>query len=249
MAADISHSLSISPSSDSLALSVPVATIVARSPASSRVFERHRIDYCCRGGESLAAAANARGLDPESILAELRALSQPVDTDAETNAGLDRTRASMTELCDLIERTHHAFLRKELPRARELCAKVVRAHGKRYPEVTQIAEALEGFHEELESHMLKEEHVLFPILRRLERGDARVGLSPEGPIACMMQEHDDAGATLVRIRGLAADFTPPADACPTFRVLYESLSSIERDMHMHVHTENWILFPKARLES
>ena len=236
----------IQPSSsiDDVELSVPVATVVARFPSSSRVFERHRIDYCCRGGESLAAAAVSRGLDPDALLAELRTM--PVQVDA--GVGFDRAAASMSELCDLIERTHHAFLRQELPRARELCARVVRAHGDRHPEVRRVAELLATFHEELESHMRKEEVVLFPLLRSFERGDARAGLSPDGPIDCMMREHDDAGATLARLRGLTSDFTPPTDACPTFRALYDSLASIERDMHTHVHTENWILFPKARFE-
>lgn len=219
-----------------------VAAVVAAHPATSRTFERHGIDYCCRGGHAVGAAAQARGIDVGTLVGELRAAAA---VEPERGDSLDRSSASMTELCDLIERTHHAFLRSELPRARELCARVVRAHGDRHPEVTALAALLDEFHAELESHMWKEETILFPLLRRMDRGEGRASCGVGGPIACMVAEHDDAGEALARMRQLADGYAPPPDACPTFRALYESLASIERDMHVHVHTENWILFPKA----
>ena len=49
---------------------------------------------------------------------------------------------------------------------------------------------------------------------------------------------------------LTSDFTPPNDACATYRALFDALSALERDMHQHIHKENNILFPRAeRLES
>jgi regulator of cell morphogenesis and NO signaling len=61
----------------------------------------------------------------------------------------------------------------------------------------------------------------------------------------MVSEHDAAAEQLREIRRLSSDFTPPADACVTYRTLYEALEGLEKDLHEHIHLENNILFPKA----
>jgi regulator of cell morphogenesis and NO signaling len=125
---------------------------------------------------------------------------------------------------------------------------VVSAHGDRHPEVAAVQEVFAGLTAELMDHMLKEERMLFPWIRRLEAGAPAAqlpGWSVSGPVACMMHEHDDAGEALRQIREYTGGFTPPEDACGTYRALYAGLADLERDMHRHVHKENSILFPKA----
>ena len=68
----------------------------------------------------------------------------------------------------------------------------------------------------------------------------------DGPIACMLQEHDEAGAALAKIRSLTNDFTPPAEACNTYRALFAGLAELEEDLHRHIHLENSVLFPAVR---
>jgi regulator of cell morphogenesis and NO signaling len=94
---------------------------------------------------------------------------------------------------------------------------------------------------------MKEEKVLFPWIKKLEAGEQEpfAAASVANPIRCMEHEHDNAGAALDRFRELTNNYQPPADACNTWRVLYASLDVLEQDMHVHVHKENSILFPRA----
>jgi regulator of cell morphogenesis and NO signaling len=96
--------------------------------------------------------------------------------------------------------------------------------------------------------MLKEEQILFPMVRELEQAQGAPAFhcgTVRNPIAVMEHEHDDVGAALERLRALTSDFTPPADACNTFRATMAALEELERDMHVHIHKENSILFPRA----
>lgn len=224
-------------------LEVTVGQLVAALPARARVFEKHRIDYCCGGKLPLAEACARRGVDAAAVLAELEA----VEVDATADGATDWTTAPLSNLADHIVATHHAYLRGELPRLETMAARVEKVHGDHAPEVIELHRVFEAFRAELEEHANKEEQILFPWIRRMEHGD---GLSPmpfsvANPIRCMEHEHDNAGAALEKMRELTNEWQPPADACNTWRVLYASLAALEADMHVHVHKENSILFPRA----
>lgn len=224
-------------------LETTVGQLVADRPARARIFETFGIDYCCGGKRPLGHAIAEKGLDAKAVLGILDAFDEQVPA-AERNW----STATLTELSDHIEQTHHAYLKSELPRAEYLVDKVAHRHGGRAPQLVELARVFGAFKAELESHMRKEEVVLFPICRQLDsaRGPLRSHCgSVENPIAVMMREHDDAGAALARMRELTNDFTPPSDACNTYRALFDSLRQLEQDMHRHVHKENSILFPKA----
>jgi regulator of cell morphogenesis and NO signaling len=218
-----------------------VATIATSVPRGARVFERFGIDYCCGGKLPLESACRRRGLNTEEVLDALRAAA------AESPAGeRDWNTASLAELADHIESVHHHFLTEELPRVRALATKVARVHGENHPELREVAEVFVAFADEMFSHMRKEEGVLFPAIRAIERGESGApGASIDAPIACMVHEHDDAGRSLERMRALTGDFRPPAEACNSWRVLVNDLARLERDTHAHVHKENNILFPRA----
>jgi regulator of cell morphogenesis and NO signaling len=227
-----------------LSCQTPVGQWVAEFPEVSRIFEELDIDYCCGGGKSLAEACRARSRDPLDVVLQLHqaiASGEPQETE-------DWATASLATLCDHIEATHHAWLRRELPRLSDMIAKVVRAHADRHPEMREVQQVFAELRGELEPHMMKEERVLFPAIRQMERA-AQTPHFPFGsianPIACMEHEHDDAGAALRRLRELTADYEPPADACTTYRVVLDTLARLEADMHQHVHKENNILFPRA----
>jgi regulator of cell morphogenesis and NO signaling len=223
-----------------------VGELAARHPALARVFERFGIDYCCGGKRTLADAAERAGVDFAAVLAAVEVADRPP-------AGEDDPAAlSLADLCEHIVGVHHAYLRRELPRIDRLLEKVVAAHGERHPEMRDLQRVVDRFAAELSRHMAKEELILFPAIRRLEQ-DRRYPAGPFGsvrnPMAAMEADHDDAGSALAEMRALTSDFTPPADACPTFRALLGALAELEVDMHRHVHKENNVLFPRAlRLE-
>jgi regulator of cell morphogenesis and NO signaling len=131
--------------------------------------------------------------------------------------------------------------------------KVVAAHGAVHPELHEAAEAFGELEGELYPHMMKEEMVLFPWIKGLEAGTGPVRApcaSVEQPIRVMMQEHQLAGDDLATLRRLTRGYRPPAGACATYCTLLDGLAKLEADLHLHIHKENNILFPRAaELES
>jgi regulator of cell morphogenesis and NO signaling len=219
-----------------------VGELVTKRPARAKVFETFGIDYCCGGKKPLKEACNAKGIDPDMVLQLLNLLD-------EQNGEVERdwSTATMTELCDHIEQTHHAYLKRDLPRMEFLVTKVAARHSEQ-AHLAEIRDTFLGLQAELMSHMMKEERVLFPICRAMEQGNAAAVShcgTVENPIRQMIHEHDDAGDALARIRELTQNYVPPAEACNTYRAMYDALRELEQDMHRHVHKENSILFPKA----
>ena len=224
-----------------------VREIALEAPSSIRVFEALGIDYCCGGKKPLSEACADAGVAMDRTLALL--------TDAAAAPGIaerDWSRETLGALAAHIVDTHHAYVRNETPRIQSLLAKIGSKHGPKRPELVRIERLFLALAQELATHMFKEEHILFPYIESLERARAEKSALPhacfdsvERPIANMLADHDDAGALLVQIRSLANDYSVPGDACPTFVATYRALEEFERDLHMHVHLENNVLFPRA----
>lgn len=226
-----------------------VAQWVSKFPQTSRLFEQLRIDYCCGGGIPLAEACKRLKLDANAIVAQLKDLA----SDPQHKSSQNWQTADLSDLCDHIQQTHHAYLREELPRLSALVDKVANAHGVKHPKLQKLKHAFAELRAEMEPHMFKEEQILFPAIREMEKAASRPSF-PFGtvadPIRMMEHEHDNAGNALTLIRELTDEFAPPTDACNTYRVMLDSLHQLERDLHQHIHKENNILFPRAQtLES
>lgn len=225
-----------------LSVTTQVGEFVTQMPGRYRIFQDHGIDFCCGGKMPLEQACHEKGLNPSSVLGELLAYRMTTD---DTVSLQER---SLTEICDLIERTHHAYVRDALPRLATLAQKVAHAHAANHPEMREAHTIVLALAEEMQSHMLKEERVLFPAIRQIEAGDGHAAGhcgSVANPIRVMEMEHESAGGALVRLRELTHNFTAPADACNTFRALLAGIQDFESDLHQHVHKENNILFPRA----
>jgi regulator of cell morphogenesis and NO signaling len=209
-----------------------VGDIVTTAPGAARVFARHGIDFCCGGVRPLAEACGERGVAIDVVMREIAAAAAPPDAP-------DWSALAPAALCDEIERRYHRPMDEEFGRLDALAHKVAAVHGERHPELRELAETYSTLREELEQHFMKEEQVLFPMIRKL-------GHAPPPPVYVMRQEHEDAGHSLRKLRQLASGYVPPADACNSFRALYEGLEAFERDLHEHIHVENNVLFPKAQ---
>jgi len=224
-----------------------VGELVVARPSRARVFEKLGIDYCCGGKRPLQEVCRERNLDYAAVVDELN---------REQNAPAQHERswasASLTDLCDHIEQTHHQYLKQELPRLEFLTTKVASRHGDKRPALVEVQRVFAELKAEMDSHMMKEERVLFPLCRQLDAADELPAMhcgSVGNPIEVMIREHEHAGDALAQIRALTENYACPPDACNTYRALFDSLEHLERDLHEHVHKENNILFPKAiRLE-
>ncbi len=225
-----------------ISLEATVGSLVAERPSRARVLERWNIDYCCGGKKPLSVICQEKGLDLNALVRDL------LHNDAEVVHEERWSDYSLETLADHIVSTHHVYLREELPRLSQMAQRLVEAHGSRHPELLEVQSVFEDLREELEMHMYKEEQILFPLCRALQLSDSQPPShcgSVNNPIRVMEHEHDNAGNALERLRALTDGYTPPTDACNTYRVFLSSLAEFENDMHLHIHKENNILFPKA----
>jgi len=220
-----------------------IGQLVTQRPARARVFEAFGLDYCCGGKKPLAQACQEKGISLDAVAAALEVSDQQPAPDLR-----DWSQASLTELADHIQQTHHQYMKNELPRLEYLTGRVAKAHGGHRPELAELRQTFLQLKDEMESHMAKEEQILFPLLRQMEATGARPDFhcgSLGSPIAVMLREHDDAGAALAHMRALTGNYVPPPEACNTYRAMLATLAEVEADMHQHVHKENNILFPRA----
>ncbi|MDQ8032229.1 MAG: iron-sulfur cluster repair protein YtfE [Bordetella sp.] len=207
--------------------------LARRIPGATRVFHDYQLDFCCGGKHSLREAAQSRGVDGAVIEARLRALAEmPANT-------RDWSDAPARELIDYILVRYHDVHREQMPELIRLARRVEDVHGDRPECPTGLADLLRDMRQELESHMQKEEQVLFPLLAR------GMGAMAGAPIAVMRMEHDDCGVELRRIEALTRDITLPRGACNTWRALYLGLRAFREDLMDHIHLENNVLFENA----
>jgi regulator of cell morphogenesis and NO signaling len=225
-----------------------VREIAANSLAAVRIFEKFGIDYCCGGKRPLADVCRDKGYDTAAVQSELDAAMAGAPP-----AERDWSSAPMAELTDHIVRTHHSYLRRELPAIQARLEKVYRVYNQRYgPTLSGLPEVFASLSAELKTHLLKEEMVLFPAIAAYETAVNNGQPLPEmpfgtvsNPIHVMEAEHEIAGRALAEIRVITHDFDLPEYACVTYRALMSGLDELERDLHMHIHLENNILFPRA----
>lgn len=226
-----------------------VRELAVEIPEATRIFEKIGIDYCCGGNKSLEEACTTANISVDEILDSLELAEQ---TARAKQKDRNWQAEPLAELVAHINSTHHKYTREEIARLGPLFDKVVSVHGKNHPELQNVRAAFRGMAQELTTHMMKEEAVLFPYIVRME--EAVIQKEPvlpppfgsvQNPVAMMMHEHDSAGDALRTMRQASAGYTPPGDACISYQTLYKALGDFEKDLHQHIHLENNILFPRA----
>lgn len=222
--------------------------IAAKDLRKAQVFRKFGLDFCCGGKKTVKEACAEKGLDVTRVEQELQQANQ----NPSATRALPFNDWDPGFLADYIVNTHHTFVRQNLPDLTTYAQKVARVHGDQHPELIEINSLVEGIHEELSSHLLKEENILFPFIKQLEQ--AKKTKQPlerphfgtvENPVRMMEAEHESAGADLEKIRALSNNYSLPEDACGSYKMLFSMLEEFESDLHIHIHLENNILFPKA----
>ncbi|MEW5798698.1 MAG: iron-sulfur cluster repair di-iron protein [Bacteroidota bacterium] len=224
-----------------------IKEIVTQNFRTASVFEKYSLDFCCKGGVTIADACRDKQIDPSTVIADLLTLNTADDVSTQR---FNQWEADF--LATYIIENHHAYVRQVIPPLIAHTQKVAMVHGERHPEMKNVADIFGVVANEMISHMHKEEHILFPYIVSLARtaNEKRsMSGSPFGsvrnPIRMMEQEHESAGSLMYEIRELTKNYAAPDDACTTYRVTLKELQEFESDLHQHVHLENNILFPKA----
>ncbi len=226
-----------------------VGELAVTVPGATRIFEQLGIDYCCGGGRTLEDACQKSKLPINDIVERLAAAAYAINPGDKVR---DWQAESLTSLAAYIVDKHHVFTRQELARLETLIDKVYFKHAENHPELIELRKVFLQLKQDLIPHMLKEEQVLFPFIERME--EATYGgravpppffITVRNPVRMMTQEHDIAGELLGDLRRITAGYTVPSNACGSFRALYQALEELETDLHVHIHLENNILFPRA----
>lgn len=223
-----------------------IGALVAKDYRMASVFKKNNIDFCCNGNRSVDEACRAENIDSETLIRELEAAGTTADA-----TGVDYNTWPLDLLADYIEKKHHRYVESKIQEITPYLEKIVRVHGDRHPELKEVELLFKESAGELSAHMKKEELVLFPFVRKLTEAQKQGSTisapfgTVENPIRMMMHEHEGEGERFRKIAELTNDYTPPEDACNTYRVTFALLKEFEEDLHLHIHLENNILFPKS----
>ncbi|OGQ35990.1 MAG: iron-sulfur cluster repair di-iron protein [Deltaproteobacteria bacterium RIFCSPHIGHO2_12_FULL_43_9] len=223
-----------------------LADIVTNNIRSAIIFEELRLDFCCKGRRTLEEACAGKKLDVKKVVDELVNLANCERDDQKVNT------MELNSLIDHIVDNHHQYVRRITPVISAHSDKVVSVHGENHPETVQIADLFLAVRDELESHMMKEERILFPYIKQMVHAREKseqcypthfgtIG----NPISIMELEHVSAGESFDKIRELSGNYSVSGKACNTFKALYSELKEFEEDLHRHIHLENNILFPRS----
>lgn len=226
-----------------------LGSIVTEMHQAAAVFEKYQLDFCCKGKRTLQQACDEKSIPVDVVANELQQVA------VTGSCGIqDRTPAAMgaEQLVDYIILKHHFYVKQAMPLIFQHLAKVAMKHGDRFPFMVQVFQLFTTIQHEMDAHMQKEEQVLFPRIKEVEKairqngsvGAAHIGYISQ-PVQMMEMEHEEAGNLLAQIRVLTNDYTAPEGACTTFRISLAELKEFEEDLHRHVHLENNILFPKV----
>ena len=225
-----------------------IAELVAQDYRVAAVFKNKAIDFCCNGNRSIQEVCNNQSLDADQLINELTATMQQGGA---TN--IDYNSWPLDLLADYVEKKHHRYVESRIPELRAYLGKISKVHGGNHPELKEIEVLFSACAGELSMHMKKEEIVLFPYIRKMvaaqinhQELDAPHFGSVNNPIQMMMHEHNTEGERFRRIADLSGQYHPPKDACNTYKVAFSMLKEFEDDLHLHIHLENNILFPKAQ---
>lgn len=224
-----------------------IGEYVAKDFRTAAIFSKHGIDFCCKGHRTIDEVCEIKKLNETELLDELNNVLS-----SKNDSAIDFNSWPLDLLIDYIEKTHHRYVQDKtnvlLPFLNKLC----KVHGNQHPELFEINQLFLGCAGELAQHMKKEELILFPFIKKMVQATLTNNAieSPhfgtiENPIEMMMHEHDAEGERFRKIAALSNNYTPPADACNTYKVTFAMLKEFEEDLHKHIHLENNILFPKA----
>jgi regulator of cell morphogenesis and NO signaling len=220
---------------------INIGEIVTRDFRAAEIFKNAGIDFCCGGSQSLEQACKEKNLDSSVLETELAKLENTT-----VNALHNFNEWNLDFLCDYIVNTHHKTVLKLLPQLTVCTQKIAQVHGPHHQELIAIAALFAEINTELLQHLRNEEEVLFPAIKELlKNNSAEAKEIIISEITRMKGEHEFAGGAMDKINVLSDNYSVPTDGCSTYQVAYKLLEQFEDDLHIHVHLENNILYPKA----
>ena len=224
-----------------------IKDIVIDNFHTADLFEKFGIDFCCNGNRPLREALEEKQITDVKFLEELNKVNLSIQQNNQRHAEWD-----LNFLAQYIVNNHHTYVKNAIPDINAHLQKVYNVHGEKYSYIAEVQNIFTLVAEEMMSHMMKEERILFPLIKYLtetqkfnEKPKTGGFGTIKNPIRQMEAEHVSAGNAMDTIRKLTNNYVLPEDACTTFQITYKELDEFEKDLHKHVHLENNILFPRS----
>ncbi|MBW2938032.1 iron-sulfur cluster repair di-iron protein [Aureisphaera sp. CAU 1614] len=224
-----------------------IGELVAQDYRTASIFKKYGIDFCCQGNRTINEACKKKKIDSQKVLEEIDMLTQ-----TSTESSIDYLSWPLDLITDYIEKKHHRYVAEKTNEIIPFLDKVCKVHGAHNPELFEISQHFKSSAQELAKHMKKEELLLFPFIRKMEKAtqennslESPLFGTVLNPINKMMLEHSSEGERFLKIQELTNNYTPPPHACNTYKVTFALLKEFEEDLHLHIHLENNILFPRA----
>lgn len=221
-----------------------IGELAAKDIRKTEVFRAFGLDFSCRHTLTLEEACAENNIHISEVERELQVLDQFPNI---TSPLFDTWPLDF--LMDYIVQNHHAKARRFLPEILKYAQKVEEVHAEQHPELHEVNQTVKAMADELFQHLDKEENKLFPIIKSFVASgklpDSAPFSSIKSTIDAHEQEHADVYNHLKSIRNLTNNYSLPADACASYRLLFHMLNDFEKDTQIHIHLENNMLFPNA----
>lgn len=224
-----------------------IGEIAAKDLRKAAVFKKLGLEFCCGGNRTLEAACADAGV---SVAEVNQALEEIPENTVSHDRGYDRWKLDF--LADYIVNKHHSYVQDSAPALHDLSEKIAQVHGNAHPELIEMQRHVKILLQEMLSHQIKEEKILFPFIKQMVQceSDGKPFLYPpfgtiESPVEMMRDDHNAAAGHVHTIERLSNGYEVPPDGCESYRLYYHKLKEFDEDLHQHIHLENNILFPKA----
>ena len=212
-----------------------VADLLSENIGLANIFTQFGVDFCCQGNITLEEACRRQKIDIDIVLSA-------IGNAANNNTGWQPHFElwSGRLLIHYLVENHHAWEKQAMAELRELLAKVVAHHGKKFPALYRVRELFSRLQHVLLTHFTEEEEELFQlILEGSKSADLLKSLE------LMKSEHTDVAAMLSDLSLLTNNFQPPSGACDSYRLLFHKLKTLKADIQQLIYIENNVLAPKA----
>src|SRR3970040_1545167 len=211
---------------------ITIGEYVAKDFRTAAIFSKYGIDFCCKGNRTVEEACEKKDIDTDQLMEQINTVLA-----TKNDSSIDFKIWPLDLLADYIEKTHHRYVEEKTQILLPFLDKLCKVHGANHPELFEINELFIGCAGELAQHMKKEELILFPFIKKMAKAalteqqitKPQFG-SVKNPIAMMMEEHEAEGDRFVKIAALTNNYTPPADACNTYKVTFSMLNDFEQDL-------------------
>jgi len=217
-----------------------VADIVINDFRCVELFRKEQIDFYCNNKISLKDVCEKHSLDFSRTVSFFKSINK-----LPNEVFIDYKTWDIDFIMQYIKKTHYKYIHKTFPEILEKTAKIADLHGKDNPELIELKDIIKRLSTELIEHINAEESVLLPTIDKVIQTKTQETFNEaKALLESFNDEHSIVAEALSRINVITNKYTAPANASKTYRMTYVILQHFEKQLQVHLHLENNILFPK-----